>query len=106
MKIEPPLLLILWVMSMMFIFQVLPALRDFCIYATIGIIGVFIVQATFFQACAVLDERRRAARRNGCCCCYIHKDDYEPNQCSRRDMQQQFFENYYATYLIKLPVKV
>ncbi|XP_067946636.1 patched domain-containing protein 3-like [Watersipora subatra] len=85
---------------------VLPALRDFCVYATIGIIAVFIVQATFFTACVVLDERRRQARRNGCCCCYVHKETYTPSSCSQRDLQQKVFENFYGPTLLKLPVKI
>lgn len=58
------------------------------------------------MACVVIDEKRRAANRNACCCCYVHKQDYEPNECSKRDLQQLFFERYYGPTIIKLPVKV
>lgn len=67
---------------------------------------MFIIQATFFNACVVLDEKRRRARRNGCCCCYTHSETYEPNNCSKRDLQQRFFEQYYGPYIVKIPAKV
>lgn len=81
-------------------------MRDFCIYAVIGIIAVFINQATFFMACVVLDEKRRVSHRNACCCCYSHGEKYQSNKCSNRDLQQKFFEKIYGPTLMNLPVKV
>ena len=37
-------------------FQVLPALKSFCIYCGIGILMVYFLQVTFFTGCMVLDQ--------------------------------------------------
>ena len=39
----------------------LPALRNFCFYASFGILFIFFFQVTWFVAFLVLDERRRAS---------------------------------------------
>lgn len=49
---------------------VLPALRDFCIYASVGIACDFFFQVTFFYAIVVLDARREEAKKMDCCCCF------------------------------------
>lgn len=50
----------------------LPALRSFCVYASIGIIIIFFFQTTWFVALLAIDERRVETQRNGCCCCITH----------------------------------
>ena len=39
-----------------FIFQVLPALKSFCIFCGVGILIVYFLQSTFFVACLALDQ--------------------------------------------------
>ena len=45
---------------------VIPALRSFCLFCSIGILAIFIYTLTFFTACMVLDQRRIDERRDGC----------------------------------------
>lgn len=49
----------------------LPALRDFAIYAFLGITFDFIYQVTFFAALVVLDARREHRARMGAPACGI-----------------------------------
>ena len=87
-------------------FQKLPALKSFCVFSCIGIVGLFCYAATFFVACVAIDINRTRQERNGCLCCYKHKADYEPNKCSERNLLVTFIRKFYATALLKLPVKV
>ena len=52
---------------------VLPALRSFCMFASIGILVIFYFQTTWFAALLALDEYRTEAGRDGCLCCLVHK---------------------------------
>ena len=45
---------------------VIPALRSFCLFCSVGILAIFIYTLTFFTACMVLDQRRIDERRDGC----------------------------------------
>eukprot|EP01060_Flectonema_neradi_P010777 TRINITY_DN17856_c0_g1_i3.p1 TRINITY_DN17856_c0_g1~~TRINITY_DN17856_c0_g1_i3.p1 ORF type:complete len:937 (+),score=137.24 TRINITY_DN17856_c0_g1_i3:1728-4538(+) len=54
---------------------VLPALRDFCYYAALGIFFDFAYQCTFFVAIAYFDSKRQESNRADCCCCATVKDD-------------------------------
>jgi predicted RND superfamily exporter protein len=47
----------------------LPALASFCFFAAFGVLGLLLLQLTFFYAVIVLDARRVAAHRRDCCCC-------------------------------------
>ncbi|XP_050397303.2 patched domain-containing protein 3 isoform X1 [Patella vulgata] len=84
---------------------VLPALKSFCGFAAIGILGLFFFQTIFFTATLALDQRRRGQDRNACCCCYVHKD-YTPNKCSQKEILILFFKKFYAPFILKLPVKI
>jgi Niemann-Pick C1 protein len=83
---------------------VLPALRSFCIFATIGILFVFIYMVTFFVAFFSLDQRRIESDHDGCVCCYQHKE-YKPNACSQRSILDMAFL-WYSKLVIKLPFKI
>ncbi|ESO85119.1 hypothetical protein LOTGIDRAFT_130973, partial [Lottia gigantea] len=83
----------------------LPALKSFCGFASLGILGLFVFQLVFFTATLTLDQKRRGDDRNACCCCYKHKD-YTPNACSQKEILITFFKKYYAPFLMKLPVKI
>ena len=49
--------------------SVLPALRDTCIYASVGVLMLFLYMSTFFIGCVVLDQQRVDDKRDGCICC-------------------------------------
>jgi predicted RND superfamily exporter protein len=53
---------------------VLPALKSFCLYASVGIVAIYWFQCTFFVAWMSIDQRRIEKRRNGCCPCYVHNN--------------------------------
>ncbi|CAI5963627.1 unnamed protein product [Closterium sp. NIES-65] len=62
----------------------LPALRDFMIYAAVGVILVFIYQTTFFVACLTLDLFRQRENRMDVLCCVVSTAG--PNDgCCRRE---------------------
>ncbi|XP_056018910.1 NPC intracellular cholesterol transporter 1-like isoform X2 [Ostrea edulis] len=84
----------------------LPALRSFCIFACLGILGLFSLAITFFLACLTLDIMRTEQGRNACICCYKQKPDYKPNACSQRNLFNTVLRKYYTKILLKLPVKI
>lgn len=86
--------------------QTLPALKSFCIFSCLGILGLFSLSITFFLACFTLDIQRTEQGRNACICCYKHKPDYKPNKCSQRNNFNIFLRKYYSKIILKLPVKV
>ena len=47
----------------------LPALRNTCAYASIGVIILFVYMSTFFLACVTLDQQRIDNKRDGFICC-------------------------------------
>merc|ERR1712107_787046 len=51
----------------------LPALRSFCMYASLGILTIFFFQITWFVALLTIDEQRIEKRRNACFCCFVHR---------------------------------
>merc|ERR1711892_1406909 len=72
---------------------VLPALQSFCLYCAVGILAVYIYQATIFVAAFSLDQRRIESRRNGCLPFIKHKN-WEPNALSQKDIAQDCFEKF------------
>ncbi|KAJ7386392.1 Patched domain-containing protein 3 [Desmophyllum pertusum] len=85
---------------------ILPALRSFCIFAGIGILADFVLQATLFTAFLALDARRHGKKRDGCCCCIKLKDDYSETACGKRDMLKEFMDNYVGRAILSLPGKI
>jgi Niemann-Pick C1 protein len=83
---------------------VLPALRSFCVYSSLGIFFVFIYMVTFFVAFFSLDQRRIESDHDGCVCCYQHKE-YKPNACSQISILDMMFLKY-SKVVIKLPFKI
>ena len=47
----------------------LPALRNFCFFAALGIFFDYLYQLTFFAAFLAIDERRRMLKKGDCFCC-------------------------------------
>ena len=85
--------------------SVLPALGNFCAYASLGIFAVFLQMASFFLAWLVIDQRRIDAKRDAVICCWKHGEDWEPNSCSQKSYMDLVFKNYAGTLHI-LPLKV
>ncbi|XP_012277603.1 patched domain-containing protein 3 [Orussus abietinus] len=82
----------------------MPFLRSFCMFASMGILFLYIFEITFFVSCLVLDERRLDSRKDGCFC--KRKPEWTPNECSQRNTQQIIFRKFVAPFVIKTPVKV
>ena len=68
-------------------------MQSFCLYCAVGILAVYIYQATIFTAAFSLDQRRIESRRNGCLPFIKHKN-WEPNSLSQRDIAQESFEKF------------
>jgi len=85
---------------------ILPALRSFCIFAGIGILADFALQATLFTAFLTLDARRQEKKRDGCCCCIRLRDDYSEAACGKRDILQEVMDKYVGRYMLSLPGKI
>ncbi|XP_063844985.1 patched domain-containing protein 3-like [Scylla paramamosain] len=82
----------------------LPALRSFCLYASMGILAVFVMQSTFFVAWLVMDERRLQQHRNGLVWCVTHRD-WSPNACSQWDLMPSAFRQW-CRLLLSTPFRV
>lgn len=57
-----------------------PNIRYFCVTASFGILGIYILQITFFLPLFIMDERRRAAKRKECCCSMCFGLSAEPEK--------------------------
>ena len=83
--------------------QVLPALRSFCIFCAVGLIVVYILQATWFVAWLSIDQRRIEEQRNGTMPCIKHKN-FKPNKFSQKNILQTVFKSL-ANLIVLKPVK-
>lgn len=60
----------------------LPALRDFSIFAAVGVVFLFLFQVTFFVAFMALDTKREKDGKRDCLCCYsVEESDQDVNCC-------------------------
>ncbi|KZC10954.1 PREDICTED: patched domain-containing protein 3-like [Dufourea novaeangliae] len=82
---------------------VMPCLRSFYAFATLGILFLYIYEVTFFMSCLVYDEKRLQARKDGCFC--RPRLNWKPNECSQRNTQQILFENYIGPWVVKNSVR-
>lgn len=89
-----------------YLFQILPSLESFCIYAAAGVLMTFIFAITFFIACFVLDQRRIEHNRNGIIPCIVHKSDYVSNECSQKQISNNIFKIVYSKIVLTTPGKV
>lgn len=87
---------------------IIPALRSFCIYAAIGILALYVLQAIFFTACLTLDLKRIEKRQDGCCFCCVTRPSppYVPNECSQKQFVPYAFKRGLAHLITKLPFKI
>ncbi|XP_012258315.2 patched domain-containing protein 3-like [Athalia rosae] len=83
---------------------VMPFLESFCMFATMGILFLYIYEIIFFVACLVYDERRLERLKDGCFC--RPQPNWVPNECSKKNMQQMIFERFLGPFLTRTPVKV
>eukprot|EP00095_Tigriopus_kingsejongensis_P012251 snap_masked-scaffold472_size162276-processed-gene-0.4 protein:Tk12251 transcript:snap_masked-scaffold472_size162276-processed-gene-0.4-mRNA-1 annotation:"hypothetical protein DAPPUDRAFT_306990" len=83
---------------------VLPALRSFCVFCAVGILVVYILQATIFVAALAKDSQRIASHRNGFLICYQHKN-WTPQAWSQKNLLQTAFYHL-GRCLVKPFVKV
>nr|XP_012227494.1 PREDICTED: patched domain-containing protein 3-like [Linepithema humile] len=82
---------------------VMPFLKSFCMFATMGILFLYIYEIMFFVSCLVFDERRLAAKRDGCCC--RPRPNWRPNQCSKQNFQRFAFEKYIGPFILRTYMK-
>ncbi|XP_076280248.1 patched domain-containing protein 3 isoform X1 [Lasioglossum baleicum] len=82
---------------------VMPCLRSFYAFATLGIFFLYLYEMTFFMSCLVYDEKRLEARKDGCFC--RPRLNWKPNECSQRNTQQILFENYIGPWVVKNSVR-
>ncbi|GFO48108.1 patched domain-containing protein 3 [Plakobranchus ocellatus] len=87
---------------------IIPALRSFCIYAAVGILALYALQAVFFTACLTFDLRRLQKQRDACCFCCVTRPSppYTPNQCSQRQFVPFAFKHGLTKIITKLPFKI
>jgi len=85
----------------------LPALRSFCVYASLGILIIFFFQTTWFVALLAIDEYRVESHRNGCCCCYVHPaPEGEEEEEFRGPGRTTKMFSVVAEYLVSGPAKI
>ncbi|KAF4533134.1 hypothetical protein B566_EDAN007945 [Ephemera danica] len=82
---------------------VMPSLKSFCFFASMGILFLYIFVVLFFVSCVAVDEYRIQSKRDGCLC--IQRNNWKPNSCSQRDFQKLFFAKIFCPILLKPPVK-
>ncbi|XP_043279634.1 patched domain-containing protein 3-like [Venturia canescens] len=82
---------------------VMPFLKSFCVFATMGILFLYVFEIMFFVSCLVLDERRLVLIKDGCLC--RRKSDFIPNDCSQRNTQRLVFEKFFGPLVMKKRTK-
>jgi len=83
---------------------VLPALKSFCLFCAVGLIVVYLLQATWFIAWFSIDQRRIEAGRNGSLVCYTHTN-FQPNKLSQKNILQSVFKSI-AKAVIRWPARI
>jgi len=81
----------------------MPVLKSFCVYCSIGILFLFLLQSTLFPACLTLNQRRIEARRDALVPCIQYKPDYKPNEISQKSLVHAVFKKVLAPTLLSLP---
>ena len=83
---------------------ILPALRSFCLFASVGIISIYWFVCTFFVAIMYLDQLRIESNRDGLWPCYKHKNNMG-NFFTEKGLSNRVFD-YYGKFLMNTPVKI
>ncbi|KAL4218800.1 Patched domain-containing protein 3 [Mactra antiquata] len=76
----------------------MPVLKSFCVYCSIGIFFLFLMQSTLFPACLTLNQRRIESKREGCL--MIKMKDYQPSSCSQKDFLRAGIKKILAPFLL------
>lgn len=84
----------------------LPALASFCAFASINIFFLWVLSATFFVACMVIDEKRQRDNRRDCLCCFTRKRDEVEDTGSKEGFISRYFRQYHAPAILSKPGKV
>lgn len=79
----------------------LPALASFCAFASINIFFLWVLSATFFVACMVIDEKRQRDNRRDCLCCFTRKREIEVEDSgSKEGFISRYFRKYHAPAIL------
>ncbi|XP_060594980.1 NPC intracellular cholesterol transporter 1-like isoform X2 [Ruditapes philippinarum] len=83
----------------------MPVLKSFCIYCSIGILFLFIMQSTLFPACLTLNQRRVESRRDACFPCIVYAD-YTPSAWSQSEIVRAGIKKIFAPVLLSVVGRV
>eukprot|EP00984_Skeletonema_dohrnii_P005204 scaffold1824_cov104-Skeletonema_dohrnii-CCMP3373.AAC.4 len=84
----------------------LPALASFCAFASINILFLWMLAATFFVACMFIDEKRQRDNRRDCLCCFTRKVDEVEDTGSKEGFLSRYFRRYHAPAILSRPGKM
>ena len=83
----------------------MPVLKSFCIYCSIGILFLFLMQSTLFPACLTLNQRRIESRRDACFPC-LPRTDYTPSSWSQSEIVREGIKRILAPALLSVVGRV
>lgn len=83
----------------------MPVLRSFCLYCSIGIFFLFLLQSTLFPACLTINQRRIEARRDALIPCIVHKN-YKAPVCSQKEFLRAGIKKVFAPLLLSVPGRI
>lgn len=89
----------------MHLFQILPSLQSFCIYAAVGVFLMYIFVITFVVAILTLDERRIRERRNSFIPCIIHTEK-NTQKCCELNLMHRSLKLIYSKFILTKTGKV
>jgi len=79
----------------------LPALGSFCAYATLGVLLLWVLAATFFVAVVVQDEKRQRAHKWDVLCCFKRKGELPADEGFQENYLSKYFRKYHAPAILK-----
>jgi predicted RND superfamily exporter protein len=84
----------------------LPALSSFCAFASINILFLWALAASFFTATMVIDEKRQRANKRDCLCCLTRQaGPDEIDTGSKEGRIPTYFRKYHAPRILSKPGK-
>lgn len=83
----------------------LPALASFCVFASFGIFGLYIMQITWFAASTVIDARRQENARLDCLCCFKSSKQRVSDKVEQGYVSK-FLGKVYGPFLMKTSVRI
>jgi len=79
----------------------LPALSSFCAYATLGVLFLWLLAATFLVAVVVQDEKRQRANKFDVFCCFKRDGEIPADGGFQENFISRYFRNYHAPAILK-----